>query len=128
MFTKSKSPKRTCPADVQGADLQIFARARAHVFQPFIDLLTRRHPTVLFLHSLSLSLCVFYFFIVYIVSISKESATFLHNRSGEERSRKASKDHEFRNNNAEQKQARLMNSHRFASSRQHETFISLGYH
>jgi len=50
-------------------------------FQPFIDLLTRRHPTVLFLHSFSLCL-LFFFFIGYIVSISKESAAFLHNRLG----------------------------------------------
>jgi len=76
MFTKSKSPKRTCPADVQGADLQIFARARAHVFQPFIDLLTRRHPTVLFLHSLSLSLCLLFFYRLYCVDIKRVSHVF----------------------------------------------------
>lgn len=62
-----------------------------------------------------LPLCVFYFFIGYIVSISKESAAFLHNRSGGERPRKAWTDHEFRNN-AGQRRAWLMNSHRFASS------------
>lgn len=43
-------------------------------FQPFIDLLTRRHPTVLFLHSLSL--CLLFFYRLYCVNIKRVSRVF----------------------------------------------------
>lgn len=54
-----------------------YLRGHVHTFQPFIDLLTRRHPTVLFLHSLSLFLCVFYFFHrLYCVDIKRVGRVF----------------------------------------------------
>lgn len=62
IFTNGKSRKRDASRDEEGAGAQIFASARARpprhpAFQPFIDLLTRRHPAI---------------FIDNIVSISKE--------------------------------------------------------
>jgi len=120
IFTKSKSSKRTCLANVQGADLQIFARARAHVSNP---LSTCWHAGIRPFFFSTLSLCVFYFFFIgYIVSISKESAAFLHNRlggSGLEKPRRTTNFVITQNKGKPDWWIRI-------DSRQHETFIRPG--
>lgn len=80
-----------------------YLRGHVHTFQPFIDLLTHRHPIVLFFRFLFL----FFSLTGDIVSVSKESAALSHNRS-------ASTGHKFRNN-ARNKDELDCDEYRFAS-------------